>query len=150
MDDDDYDFLCILSYLIKNTDERKIVGVSELAERLHYLDMLVDREKEQGNVLSGSYPNYVTKSKDESLDWHQLREFIDEIEDSQRAQLFVTMGPEELEPEEWTYMFYSRAPESVLEDQIDRIATRENLFKRLINKAATISEDELVTEVYSV
>lgn len=149
MDQNDYDYLCVISYLIKYTEKGKIIGISELAERLYYLTELVHDEKDDINHFSVDLPEYVVRTDSNSLDWNQLREFIDEIEDSKRAQLFVALGPEQIEPEEWNYTFYSRAPETALNDQIKSITEHDNRFKRLINEAASLSEEKLISEVYS-
>jgi hypothetical protein len=136
--------LILISYLISETEEGKIVGYSTLSERLYYLrEKMSDRQAE-------NFPQLVNMT-DDGLNWEELREFLTETVTEGQGSAFININTSKVdERNRWMYEFESKAPKEVLDDKLGSIVSSESTdnIKRKINSAATEDNETVIEEVY--
>ena len=151
MDDDDFNKLYVISYLIEESDEEAIVGYSDLAARLLFLKNLVEGETDLQNPYVAEIRELVGIDEDNSLDWAGLKDLIDRADSDDHGNMFIDVNSKSVGPQKWTYEFQCEAPEEILETRLEEIIGEEhiNRFLEKVNTAATADDDQLLQHVYN-
>jgi hypothetical protein len=152
MDDDDFDKLYVISYLIEVSSEESIVGYSDLAARLLFLKKLISGENKLQDYYVEEIRELVTIDEDNSLDWENLKELIEKANSDDHGQMFIEVSSESVGPQKWTYKFSSEAPKEILETRLEEIVGDEDIqrFLEKVDKAAKADDDQLLQHVYNL
>lgn len=151
MDPDNQHAIYLISYLIAQTEEGRIVGYSTLSARLYSLLNRLKQDEKITRSFEEEISSLIQKEDDNTLSWKQLKEFLSEAENDQIGGMFISIESEEVEANKWSYEFTSKPPEGVLDREINNLlpSDEETRFKEKVSAAATIDEDDLFKEVYS-
>ena len=143
------DSVYMISYLLSECDEEEVVGYSNLASRIYYLQQELEKEPKISGRFRDALRELVIRS-DGELDWSGLKMLLDEKSNDQLLTMFISIGTEEIEPGRWKYKFSSKAPKLVLEDRLEEMGDGNKRLIEIIRSAARIGEDEVFKEVYEV
>lgn len=151
MDNDDYNKLYLLSYLITSMDGETVTGYSDLAARLEYLKHKINDDRKLEQQYINEIGDLVLVEDDESLDWSGLKELVERAVDDEFGSMFIAIHSKSVGPNKWIYEFHSIAPTEVLEQKIRNMVGPENKMRILqkVKSAAEVNEEELIEEVYT-
>lgn len=141
----------LISYLISNAENQRVVGYSNLAARLHYFRKQLEADEKLPIVFGPKLEILVTKREDNGLDWSRLKTLLSEAKNDQFGSKFIQIGTVEIGPNEWTHEFRSTAPDAVLERQVEEMVDvdSEVRLKEKVVSAAEMDEEKLIEEVFS-
>jgi len=142
------DGLYMISYLLKKSEDSKIVGYSNLAARVYYLhkEMKIDEEIPRTTVRQ--LENLVERTEEPILEWGELRSYIEGARMDEVGSMFIEVSSESRNPNEWKYKFESSAPEPILEQKIESLSEKEELVKQTIRNVAKASDEDIYEEVF--
>ena len=143
------DCVYIISYLLSECEEEEVVGYSNLASRIYYLQQKLEMESQISGRFRDALRELVLQSEDE-LDWSGLKMLLDEKSNDQLLTMFISIGTEEIEPGKWQYKFSSKAPNSVLEVRLEEMGDNNKRLIETIRSVARTGEEEVFQEVYGV
>lgn len=151
MDEDDFDKLYLISYLISNRESDEVEGYAELASRLQYLKELIIDDDRLDEEFREEIRDLIFVEEDHTLDWTGLKDLIERAKGDDHGSMFLDVGSISTGPNEWKYVFYSKAPQELLENKFDDMIDSENKtrFLEKVRSAAEIGRDEVIEEVYS-
>lgn len=143
------DCVYIISYLLSECDDEEVVGYSNFASRIYYLQQELNKEERVSGRFRDALRKLVIRS-DGELDWSGLKMLLDEKSSDQLMTMFLSVGTEEIEPGKWKYKFSTKAPKSVLEDRLEEMDDNNKRLIESIRSAARVDEHEVFMEVYEV
>lgn len=150
MDDDDFNKLYVISYLIALSDDETIVGYSDLAARLLYLKDLVDGEVKLRDHYVEEINDLVSIDDNNSLEWNGLKDLIERANSDDHGRMFIDVNSEPVGPQKWIYKFHCEAPLEILETRLEEIVGEEDTqrFLEKVDDAAKADDDQLLQHVY--
>lgn len=151
MDNDDYNKLYLISYLIANRKDEKISGYSDLAARLAFLDIEIEEDPRLNDEYRSEIDEMIYKEDNNGLDWTNLKDLIERASDDDYGVMFLDVRASSVGPDKWVYEFHSTAPMAILEKKIEKLIGPENetRFIQKVIKAAQTDDEDLVERVYN-
>jgi len=148
MSTSDTDELYVISYLIHQSEDSKIIEYTNLAARIYEVNRRIKSDEQISECTHLNFDDLVTVSEDNMIEWQSLKDFIESARGDEVGSMFLSVETKEKEPNEWIYQFNSEAPEAILEQKLEEMSERDEALKQVVTNVAQLDDNRLFEIVY--